>query len=195
MNKDRVRAFMAEALIVGAVIGAGNLLIVEPIGLGARRAGAALASMRETIERADALDRPAMDAVAARADWVRAMNERSGDAAQVYQTISAVAKRCGVQVDRVQPTPFVPDARTSKGVSGLGCSIVASGSYEAVARFLEALQLEAGFSAPVAIRLAPLQVQGEPQVQASIESMHRSIDLRAIGEALAAAASEEESDE
>lgn len=192
MNKDRARALLAESLIIVAVVGAGHMLVAEPAAERVRTAEAALDAMRTTIEEASELDHGEIEAARAKIAWMHDMSARSGDAARVYQTITSMGARCGVQIDRVQPTPFVPDGRNGRGLSGLGCSIVASGTYESVARFLDLVQSEAGFSAPTGVRLAPLMVEGEPMVQVGIETMHRAVDLEAMAGALAEAAGQED---
>jgi len=191
MNTDRLRALMAEGLIIVAVIGAGHMLVAEPAASRVRTAEGSLRAMRATIDEAAELDSDELHLAQAKIAWMHEMSERSGDAARVYQTITAMGAKCGVKIDRVQPTPFIADDRHGRGLSGLGCSIVASGTYESLARFLDLVQSEAGFSAPTGLRLAPVVVDGEFMVQASIETMHRAVDLEAMAGAMAEAAEQE----
>lgn len=180
MNATRTRSMMAEGMIIVAVLAAAHMLLVQPAERRAAQAAATLASMRATIAEASESAASAAAPGSERADRLQEMSERSRDAARVYQTISELGERAGVRIDRVQPTPFVADARTARGLAGVGCSISASGSYESIARFLDALQRDAGFAAPTAVRLAPLVVDGAEMVQASIDTAHRAIDLEAI---------------
>ncbi len=196
MNTRRARSIVAEGFIVAALIASVRMLVLEPHERNLARARASLAAMNSTIAQAEDLGlADAAGRAIARAAWLDAMSRRSGDAAQLYHTLNRLAREHEVVIERMQPTPAHLSGPAAKGLAGLSCSITAAGEFGAVARFLDAVEREAGFSAASTIRLSPALVDGRQLVQVSVDTTHRAVRLDELRSALAAASEELAEDE
>lgn len=113
---------------------------------------------------------------------------RSGDPSQVYDALGELARSHGVRVERIEPRkvpssaiPAAPksarvknsDEARGPSVDAFGYEIEATGSYADVARFVNAIERDAGMSKILAFTMSPIRdARGTPIVRASVQTAH-----------------------
>jgi hypothetical protein len=185
MNAGSARPIVSEALIITAVcIGAWYGLVSAPEGRLARArqqaavARAELAAAQAGDGQAAGLPGETPDSLRKRATEIDRLSGRCSDASALYDVITSLAQSSGVRMERLQPrqVPRTADPRRVSGAQSaeaLGYAIDATGSYEAVVRFVRAIQHEGLTTAIASIRLTPVPGDASGRtVTASIETLH-----------------------
>jgi hypothetical protein len=171
MNPIGTRRQVSEAAIVLAVCAGAWSAFVGPLHARLAAAQGALAAARTEIQQhtgdgsgAGAADAGAgtnvpVSALEARAAELDRLSARCGSAPAVYDTLMALAQEQGVRIDRLQPR--IVGRRGEKrptadqAVEPIGFTVDVTGDYEAVARFVAAIQDQGETTAVTASRIAP----------------------------------------
>lgn len=176
-----VRAVTAQALIACALLAGAVLTVTGPLRGDLAEARARLRSLRQQAERAVGVDpaetpRHERDADPdARAEEIRRRSERAADASALYDSIMRLAQTHRVRVDRLEPRDSRDRRSGDRPVVSTTFAVAATGEYERVVRFLEAIERETGYVTTVSVRVAPApDAAGADRVVATFETEHRS---------------------
>lgn len=118
-----------------------------------------------------------------RRDQLKARLKDSGDASTLYDKIGKLGQRCGVRTDRIDPVrvdaPQAAPGSAANHASGVtlesyGYQIEVIGSYENIAKFVDAINSETGVSYVGSLLCEPWVQPGSApkQVRATVGTMH-----------------------
>ncbi len=189
MTGAAMRSYLVRLVIISALAAAGWRFIVRPLHARVQERDAMLQSMQQEVSAGNAhiqaqvtTPEAVISSLRRRADSLRETWSLSNDASRLYERFDALAHRYGVTIERIEPhaaggNQRVPDPDDDVPVvSDLGYSIELIGTYDAVARFMRAVQGETGLVRIESFRIAPEAAgRGEPRVRASVRTMHFQI--------------------
>ncbi|MDY7107208.1 MAG: type 4a pilus biogenesis protein PilO [Planctomycetota bacterium] len=196
MNGPLDRQLLAQLIIIVAVCAGGWMAIVQPqidelheLQATITRARNVQTSVGEgTIEQmADELT-----AVRDRFRTIRARNDFADDSTRIYGLIMDLADEHGVTVQRLNPGADQRAADEEEAVHLTTLDITVEGTYEQVARFLEAVGALDGFIRPMTLTITPRQDENRSFVEARFACQALRF---ALPEALTALVGEDHADE
>lgn len=182
------KRFLIRAAVACAITVACYQLLVRPERQRLAVAKLSLASQKRELDEMKNLPHVVDDIPAAivqmtqRRDQLKARLKDSGDASTLYDKIGKLGQRCGVRTDRIDPVRV--DAPQVSGHGGknaggvplesYGYQIEVIGSYENIARFVDAINSETGVSYVGTLICEPWAQPGSApkQVRATIGTMH-----------------------
>lgn len=198
MQGSATRSVLSE-LVIGVALCVGvYALWIEPIerklAVAGRLEDEVAAERRRlegsTLEPAEAKKR--LEAWAARAKQLEALNQAARSEAELVSASAELARRHSVRIDQVQPERVPPEAGAKGGehASRLGQSITVSGSYPAVVAFLDGLERDLGLTRIKSVQVSPTGLPGSHEVTAVIRSEHFAFELAGVASVVATAAPE-----
>ena len=184
------KRFLIRGAIACALTIACYQFLVRPERLRLAAARTSLASQQNELNEMNNLPHVVDDIPAAivqmsqRRDQLRSRLKDSGDASTLYDKIGKLGQRCGVRTDRIDPVrvdaPHAPvsgrGAKPNVGVTleSYGYQIEVIGSYENIAKFVDAINSETGVSYVGSLLCEPLaQTGSSPKlVRATVGTLH-----------------------
>ena len=185
------RAFGIRMLMLGATMGAVWYLGLKPWSesIGHDRSElesmqSALNSQADTILSADQiaeLNSRVLTASRQLTVWSQKASESSG----LYDRIRRIAEAQQVKIGRIEPkssgiVPPLPGEKPPENavipdIQTTGYAVQVTGSFDNIARFLDALEAGLGSSKVASIRLVPIVTGNRQSVEATIETIHYRI--------------------
>ncbi len=184
------KRFLIRGAIAGALTIACYQFLVRPERLRLAEAKLSLASQQNELDEMNNLPHVVDDIPAAivqmtqRRDQLKARLKDSGDASTLYDKIGKLGQRCGVRTDRIDPVRVDPPraAVSGKGakqdlgiaLESYGYQIEVVGSYENIAKFVDAINSETGVSYVASLLCEPMVQPGSgpKQVRATVGTYH-----------------------
>ena len=112
----------------------------------------------------------------------------SGDATRLYHTIHELAKANSVKLSRIEPSAArsarTPGDKAVRGAEVYGYSIEVNGTYQSIARFLDAFEQNLGVSKIVQFHISTSiagQTSKDPILTAIIDTTHLKIAVPDVG--------------
>ncbi|MEZ6243503.1 MAG: hypothetical protein R3B57_10725 [Phycisphaerales bacterium] len=189
MTHSVTRTYFIRLIVVISLAVAGWRFLIGPMHTRVNERRATLDAMRDEIDAgSDQIQlQPTSPAEVIaelnhRADALRDLWGVSADASRLYERFDALAHRYGVTIERMEPrsgqnqSSSRADNPDTPQVAEIGYSIELVATYDAVARFLHAVQGETGMVRIESFRVAPEPSRGhEPMVRASVRTVHYQV--------------------
>ncbi len=189
MNRSSARSYMVRLVVIVVLAAAGWRFLISPLHSRVQERRLMLETMREEVaagtsqmEFQQSTPESVIVSLRNQAQALRDFWEVSADASSLYERFDALAHRYGVTIERMEPRKATaqpvraedePDAPL---IAEIGYSIELIASYDAIARFMHAVQGETGMVRIDSFRIAPEAVgYGEPRVRASLRTTHFQI--------------------
>ena len=184
------KRFLIRGVIACAITVASYQMLIRPEYQRLAAAKLSLAAQQNELDEMKNLPHVVDDIPAAivqmtqRRDQLKARLKDSGDASTLYDKIGKLGQRCGVRTDRIDPvrvdSPQVAalgrEATQAGAVTleSYGYQIEVIGSYENIAKFVDAINSETGVSYVGSLLCEPLVQPGSApkQVRATVGTMH-----------------------
>jgi Tfp pilus assembly protein PilO len=187
--------FLMHGVIACALAAAAYYFVVRPEKVNLSAAQSALASQENDLRTTASLPHVVDDLPAAitdmvvRRDKLLARLKDSNDVSSLYDKIGKLAQRCGVRTDRIDPmrsenrsVSSAPklNSKNRMTLESFGFQIEMVGTYESVAKFIDAINVETGVTMIVGMTLEPLDViEGKPiQVRGTLTTLHYKMASR-----------------
>lgn len=190
MNTAALRPVFAQGLIALGVCCGVSLILNAPGQEQLSTARAELAQVKASLHTPTpgALDTPAtIEAMEHRLANIDALNTLARDQTEMFARYMALADTCGVRIDQLRPAQgperamtSTPDEITAGAIAkdlSTRCTVIATGPYTGVARFLKSIG-DLGHASVRSARLAYMQDAGLEGVQATIEVVHFTFETR-----------------
>jgi hypothetical protein len=185
---DQQRQTVAQGVIAVAVCLGGYVALVGPARDALARASGEREELALRVRDAEVISEQSAR-LSSRLDTVRreatSLQERGAlarDERRLYAAIVAASEACGVGLDQLNPSKTkpvqistTPDPRAARDAA-VAYSITATGTYEAVATFLRALQNDLGVTVVRSVSVGAFPGRGPEQVRATIDTVHCSFD-------------------
>ena len=170
MSPSIDRELAMHALVATGVCMAAWMFVVKPQR---RQLETLEATIARTLDQNQNSIRPSRDALNAqslkinqRVTEVRSLNALTSDSSQIYGRVMNLADRHHVQIQGMQPDNS-PIASVDGQVNTARIKINVDGSYDNVARFMEAVSELSPFVRPNAVQISPTVVDNQPVIAAS----------------------------
>ncbi len=172
------RGVIARGIILGACIVGSWAVVLAPMRAQLARAEARLERARTESTRAQHLAErtqavtAAMERSRAELSRLAAQGEAARDPARLFEVVSAIGAREGVLIHHMQPARSGSAGKDgAEGDSEVAYEIEATGAYGSIAKFLGAVEREAGLTTVEGLSLRP--VSGQPGVvRAGVRTRH-----------------------
>ena len=123
-----------------------------------------------------------------RARHVNSWTAASGDASKLYEAFRTLAAKCAVRIERVEPSVTTRPAHATGPNNAtsevFGYSIEVSGTYLAVAQFMDACERDLGVTKVVSFHMSASNAPGigpgsptDPVIVAIIETSHLKLTI------------------
>ncbi len=202
---------VAEVLCLSLAVAGAWVLLARPLHgrlerltYEASSARSGLKRMAEVLASDPIAPKEATRRITAHASEIQNRCELAGDPSALYETIGEIARAESVGIERMDPKRIsVVTGETTKGrgkksdkksseaptVGALGYSIEVTGTYGAIASFIDAIERRAGMSKVVSFRLLPGRDASNPDaLRGTIETAHYRLSKKVL------AATSEEAD-
>lgn len=181
------KRFLIRGVIACAITVACYQMLIRPERQRLAVAKLSLASQQSELSEMKNLPHVVDDIPAAivqmtqRRDQLKARLKDSGDASTLYDKIGKLGQRCGVRTDRIDPVrvdaPQLAPGHVHAGgvpLESYGYQIEVIGSYENIAKFVDAINSETGVSYVGSLLCEPWVQPGSApkQVRATVGTMH-----------------------
>ena len=176
------RDTLAHGVIAATVLAGAYMLVADRLSVEVRDAEA----MRDRVAEMTAAVREAET----RASVIRERSELSGNGRALHTALTDLATRHKLRLDELNPSaasslpapakgpgPGIPAASAANVDKALAFSMVATASYSDVAKFMQDLQTELGYSVVRSVRVSPVAEQ-PGVVRATISTEHYWFDVR-----------------
>lgn len=94
----------------------------------------------------------------------------------VFERLMELGEKSGVRIDRVDPVRTAGRDTDEGEIRSYGAKIVAVGSYEAFARFVNSIESNISYSTVIRFDLTLVSTHGEDLVRGSVETRHLHLD-------------------
>jgi len=199
------RMFAIRMLMLGAAMGATWYLGLKPWSESIGRDRSELESMKSALtsqsdnilsaDQITELNSRVLTASRQLTVWSQKASESSG----LYDRIRRIAEAQQVKIGRIEPksggiVPPLPGEKPPENavipdIQTTGYAVQVTGSFDNIARFLDALEAGLGSSKVASIRLVPIVTGNRQSVEATIETIHYRIATK-LDERLTSAAIE-----
>jgi hypothetical protein len=131
----------------------------------------------------------AIDSLTVQAQEINSWTASSGDASRLYDAFRALASRNSVRIERVEPSSSSRNPgskpRAANATEIFGYTIEITGTYPAVARFMDACEQELGVTKVVSFHMSASANAGavtstDPQITATIETSHLKFSIPGV---------------
>ena len=190
MNTSAFRPVFAQGLIAVGVCCGISLILNGPAKEQLSTARAELAQVKASLHAPapGVQDTPAtIKALEQRLENIDALNTPARDQTEMFARYMALADSCGVRIDQLRPAQSpdramtsTPEEITAGAIArdfSTRCTVIATGPYTGVARFLKSIA-NIGHASVRSARLAYMQDAGLEGVQATIEVVHFTFETR-----------------
>jgi len=104
------------------------------------------------------------------------VNSSISNETTLYDRLMELGEMTGVRIDRVDPVKTGGASSKDGEIQSFGANIVAVGTYEAIARFINAIETHISYSTVIRFDLSLVSSQGDGLVRGNVETHHLRLD-------------------